>query len=146
MRRVSPMTAPLISVSDLSVSFYIRNPGAWRWTPPRKLYAVSEVSLDLASGECLGVVGESGSGKSTLARALIGTVPATGGRILFDGQDMMTMEPAARRSHRRNVQMVFQDPLAALNLRMPVGDIIAERLVTHHPEISRATPASRCRP
>ena len=48
------------------------------------------------------------------------------------------MEPAARRSHRRNVQMVFQDPLAALNPRMPVGDIIAEPLVTHHPEISRA--------
>jgi oligopeptide transport system ATP-binding protein len=95
------------------------------------------VSFDLAPGECLGVVGESGSGKSTLARAIVGTIPATGGRVMFDGQDLIAMDPATRRAHRRDVQMVFQDPLAALNPRMPVGDIIAEPLVTHQPGLSR---------
>ena len=131
------MSAPLLSVRDLSVIFDVRRPGAWPWTPPRKLYAVSHVSFDLAPGECLGVVGESGSGKSTLARAIVGTLPATGGHIHFDGQELMTMEAGARRAHRRNVQMVFQDPLAALNPRMPVGDIIAEPLVTHQSGLAR---------
>ena len=132
------MTAPLLSVRDLSVTFDVRRQGAWPWTAPRKLYAVAQVDFDLAPGECLGVVGESGSGKSTLARAIVGTLPTSGGRIMFDGQDLAAMDVATRRSHRRDVQMVFQDPLAALNPRMPVGDIIAEPLITHQPGLSRA--------
>ncbi|WP_245904682.1 ABC transporter ATP-binding protein [Pseudoroseicyclus aestuarii] len=111
--------------------------GAWPWTKPNQLHAVGGVSFDLAPGECLGVVGESGSGKSTLARAIVGTVPSTGGKILFDGQDLASMSPRERRVHRRDVQMVFQDPLAALNPRMTVGDIIAEPLRTHRPDIGR---------
>jgi oligopeptide transport system ATP-binding protein len=137
------MTGPLLSVRDLKVTFDIRPQGAWPWTPSLRLHAVSGVSFDLAPGECLGVVGESGSGKSTLARAVVGTIPATGGRVLFEGQDLIAMDPATRRSHRRNVQMVFQDPLAALNPRMPVGDIIAEPLITHQPDVSRADARKR---
>ena len=130
-------TEPLLTVRDLSVVFDVRPSGAWPWTKSLKLHAVSNVEFDLAPGECLGVVGESGSGKSTLARAVVGTIPSTGGTITFEGRDLTAMSPKQRRAHRKDVQMVFQDPLAALNPRMTVGDIIAEPLVTHYPEMAR---------
>jgi len=137
------MTSPILSVQDLSVTFDVRRPGSWPWTPPRKLHAVNKVSFDLQPGECLGVVGESGSGKSTLARAIVGTVPSSGGKILFEGNDLASMSPLERRVHRRDVQMVFQDPLAALNPRMTVGEIIAEPLVTHEPNTPREEVKAR---
>jgi oligopeptide transport system ATP-binding protein len=130
--------APLLSVRDLAVTFDVHPRGAWPWTPPLKLQAVSGVSFDIAEGESLGVVGESGSGKSTVARAIVGTLPSSGGSILFEGKDLARMDTRARRVHRRDVQMVFQDPLAALNPRMTVADIIAEPLVTHEPGTRKA--------
>ncbi len=135
--------SPILSVQDLQVTFDVRRPGSWPWTPPRKLHAVGSVSFDLAPGECLGVVGESGSGKSTLARAIVGTVPSSGGKILWEGQDLAAMDSTKRRTHRRDVQMIFQDPLAALNPRMPVGEIIAEPLITHEPNTPRAEVKKR---
>ena len=131
------MSAPLLSVQDLSVTFPVQPRGAWPWTPPDLLRAVMGVSFDLDAGETLGIVGESGSGKSTLARAIIGTVPASGGRVLWRGGDLAALSPGARRRHRAEAQMVFQDPLAALNPRMTVGSIIAEPLRTHHPGTPR---------
>ncbi len=131
------MTKPILSVRDLSVTFDVRSPSAWPWTPARKLHAVSKVSFDLLPGECLGIVGESGSGKSTLARAIVGTIPSSNGQILFEDSDLANMDPRQRRVHRRDVQMIFQDPLAALNPRMTVGEIIAEPLVTHEHGLSR---------
>ncbi len=136
---------PLLSVRNLSVTFDVRKPGSWPWTPPRKLHAVSEVSFDLQPGECLGIVGESGSGKSTLARAVVGTIPSSDGNIMFEGHDLANMYPKQRRVHRRDVQMIFQDPLAALNPRMTVGEIIAEPLVTHEPGTPRAEVKKRVR-
>ena len=133
----------ILSVKDLSVTFDIRRPGSWPWTPASKLHAVNEVSFDLNAGECLGVVGESGSGKSTLARAIVGTIPSSGGQIMFEGGDLANMSPAERRVHRRDVQMIFQDPLAALNPRMTVGEIIAEPLITHEPNTPRAEVKKR---
>jgi len=130
--------SPILSVTDLSVTFDVRPSGAWPWTPPLKLQAVGGLSFEIEPGETLGLVGESGSGKSTVARAIIGTVPHSGGRIVFDGKDIGAMGETQRRRHRKDVQMVFQDPLAALNPRMTVGDIVAEPLVTHHPEVGRA--------
>ncbi len=127
------MTAPLLKVDDLSVIFPIKPRGAWPWTPSRELKAVKDVSFDLAPGETLGIVGESGSGKSTLARAIVGTVPMSEGKVLWEGTDLGTMDTRTRREHRRDVQMIFQDPLAALNPRMNVGEIIAEPLITHFP-------------
>ena len=121
----------LLSVRDLSVTFDVPRRRAMPWTPPDRLRAVKDMSFDLAAGETLGVVGESGSGKSTLARAVIGTIPPSGGRVLWEGTDLATLSPAARRRHRAEVQMVFQDPLAALNPRMTVGQIVAEPLRTH---------------
>jgi oligopeptide transport system ATP-binding protein len=134
---------PLLSVRNLSVTFDVRKPGSWPWTPPLKLHAVSEVSFDIQPGECLGIVGESGSGKSTIARAVVGTVPSSGGNIFFEGADLANMDPRQRRVHRRDVQMIFQDPLAALNPRMTVGEIISEPLITHEPHTPRAEVKKR---
>ncbi len=128
----------LLRVRDLEVTFPVRRPGAWPWEAPDRLQAVAGVSFDLAAGETLGVVGESGSGKSTLARAIVGTIPATGGTVAWEGTDLGSMAPRARRAHRAEVQMVFQDPLAALNPRMTVGAAIAEPLQTHRPGMDGA--------
>ena len=128
----------LLSVRDLEVTFPVRRPGSWPWEAPDRLRAVAGVSLDLAPGETLGVVGESGSGKSTLARAIVGTILATAGTVAWEGTDLGSMSPAARRAHRAQVQMVFQDPLAALNPRMTVGAAVAEPLQTHRPGMDRA--------
>ena len=139
------MSESLLSVRDLSVSYSVRPRGARPWSRARTLRAVDSVSFDLAPGETLGIVGESGSGKSTLARALIGTVPSTGGQAIWQGEDLLAMGTRARHRHRRDIQMIFQDPLAALDPRMTAGEIIAESLVTHEPRISRVEAGSRVR-
>ena len=128
---------PLMSVRDLRVTFDVPLPGAMPWTPARQLHAVGGVSFDLMPGETLGIVGESGSGKSTLARALIGLVPATGRAVWQDGSDLLALSPRKMLAYRREIQMVFQDPLASLNPRMTVGQIIAEPLTTHRKGLSR---------
>ena len=131
------MSVPLLSVRDLSVSFPVHPEGIRPWARARPLRAVRNVSIDLAAGETLGIVGESGSGKSTFARALVGTVRASGGQVLWRGEDLLSMAPRDRRRRRRDIQMVFQDPLAALDPRMTAGEIIAEPLVTHEPGLPR---------
>ncbi len=129
------MSERLLDVSDLDVTFPITPRGAWPWTKPLGLQAVSKADLHLDRGETLGLVGESGSGKSTLARAIVGTVAATGGRVLWKGRDVTGAAPSERRRLGREIQMVFQDPLAALNPRMTVGQIVAEPLQTHRPDL-----------
>ena len=136
------MTA-LISARDLRVTFDVPQPGALPWSKPRQLHAVGGVSFDLMPGETLGVVGESGSGKSTLARALIGLVPATGRAVWQDGTDLIGLPPRKMLKYRSEIQMVFQDPLASLDPRMTVGQIIAEPLVTHRKGLSRAEVKTR---
>ncbi|KGJ02419.1 oligopeptide transport system ATP-binding protein [Paracoccus halophilus] len=139
------MTRPLLDVRDLRVTFHIRREGGLPWTPPRALHAVGGVDFTLNPGETLGVVGESGCGKSTLARALIGLVPATGQAEWIDGRDLLALTPRQMMTYRADIQMVFQDPLASLNPRMTVGQIIAEPLTTHHPGLSRAEVKDRVR-
>ena len=130
------MTGAMMEVRDLAVHFQIRPKGAMPWTKPLTLKAVDGVSFDLHAGETLGIVGESGSGKSTLARALITMLPAAGGTVAWLGQNLHKQDVKAAKQHRSQVQMVFQDPLAALNPRMTVGEIIAEPLRTHRPEMT----------
>lgn len=137
------MNVPLLSVRDLSVTFRVRPGGSPPWVRPTELQAVRGVGFDLAPAETLGIVGESGSGKSTLARSLIGTVPATGGRALWQGRDLLELGPGERRPLRRDMQMIFQDPLGALDPRMTAGEIIAEPLVTHETGLSRREITSR---
>jgi oligopeptide transport system ATP-binding protein len=126
----------LLSVRNVRVHFPIREAGAWPWSAPRTLKAVDGVSFDLHAGETLGIVGESGCGKSTLARALINLVPLADGEVIWHGDSMRNATPALWQSKRRAVQMIFQDPLASLDPRMTVSQIIGEPLRTHHPELN----------
>lgn len=132
------MTDPILSVRDVKVHFNIKHAGAGLFAKPDILKAVDGVSFDLYAGETLGIVGESGCGKSTLARAIIRLIPANGGEVLWMGKDLMKATDAELLKTRQDIQMIFQDPLASLNPRMTAGDIIAEPLRTHHPEMQRA--------
>lgn len=128
---------PILKVENLFVDFEVAADGNWPWIPKRKLTAVSDVSIEIGSHETLGLVGESGSGKTTLIRAIAGTVPISSGRIFWEGNDLAKLDRRLRRRVRRDMAMIFQDPLAALNPRMTVGHIIAEPLRTHSPELSK---------
>ncbi|MCB2110575.1 MAG: ATP-binding cassette domain-containing protein [Defluviimonas sp.] len=137
------MSQPLLSVEDLRVTFELHRAGDLPWTRPRLLRAVSGVSFELFPGETLGIVGESGSGKSTLARALVQMVPATGRAVWQDGADLIALSRRAMLRYRADIQMVFQDPLASLDPRMTVGQIIAEPLRTHFRDLSETERKSR---
>lgn len=126
---------PLLSARQLGVHFPLATDWPWQRTPLFR--AVDGVNLDLFAGATLGVVGESGCGKSTLARALTGLQPVTAGAIEFDGHDVTAADRRQWRRLRRDIQMVFQDPLASLNPRMTVGEIVAEPLRNLHPELGR---------
>ena len=127
---------PLLSVRDLHVQFRISDPHAWPWAAKRTLKAVNGISFDLYPGETLGIVGESGCGKSTLARALLNLNPASSGSVTWRGKEMTHASDAEWFDVRKDVQMIFQDPLASLDPRMTVAQIIAEPLRTHQPGLS----------
>jgi len=100
--------------------------------------AIDNIHLELYQGEIFGLVGESGCGKSTLSRTILQLIPATGGTVTFCGEELTKLSPAAIRAKRRDMQMIFQDPSAALNPMMTVGESIADPLVIHK---INATPA-----
>ncbi|NLF31636.1 MAG: ATP-binding cassette domain-containing protein [Planctomycetes bacterium] len=93
--------------------------------------AVDGVSFSIARGRTLGLVGESGSGKTTVGRTLLRLIDATGGRVTFDGRDVLAMGGDELRRLRRRMQIIFQDPFGSLNPRMTVGRIIAEPMAVH---------------
>jgi oligopeptide/dipeptide ABC transporter ATP-binding protein len=114
----------LLELDDLSVAYPMRTGLLRRLTG--HVTAVDHVSLAVQAGETLGLVGESGCGKSTLGRTVIGLIRATGGRIRFDGNDLATLSRTAQRQRRRQMQMVFQDPVGSLNPRFRIRDIVLE--------------------
>ena len=111
---------PLLKVENLVVEYVVGQ---------RVVHAVSDVSLQIARGETLGLVGESGCGKSTLGRAVLRLRPVVSGRVIFDGEDLTAMQGEALRKMRRRAQLIFQDPIASLNPRRRIGDIVAEPLI-----------------
>lgn len=131
------MTAPLLSVRDLTRHYPIRT-SAGLWGRHAMLKAVDGVSFDIPRGGVLGLVGESGCGKSTTAKLVLGHLAPTAGEVLFDGAPV----PVDRRSEwqrlRRRMQMIYQDPLGALDRRLPILTQIGEPFEIHYPAMKRA--------
>ncbi|MGF1492732.1 MAG: ABC transporter ATP-binding protein [Microcoleaceae cyanobacterium] len=121
----------LIQVENLQVHFPVQGNGLLR-RQVGTIQAVDDVSFEIFKGETLGLVGESGCGKSTTGRALLRLEPLTQGRIYFKSIDLTTLEGESLRQFRRRMQIIFQDPYAALNPRMTVEQIVGEPVVVHH--------------
>ena len=119
---------PVAALDEVMVRFPLR--GGLLGRVLQNVHAVERVSFDIRRGETFALVGESGCGKSTIARAIVGLVPHDGS-IRVAERELRTLDPEGRRAHCRDVQMVFQDPMAALDPRMRVGDLIAEPLLIH---------------
>ncbi|MBT8446642.1 MAG: ATP-binding cassette domain-containing protein [Gammaproteobacteria bacterium] len=138
------MSKPVLRVQDLAVRFTSRTGGLLQ-SKEREIRAVDGISFELSAGETLGVVGESGSGKSTLARAILGLIRPNRGRVQWMGEDLTGLDEEALRQKRKQLQIVFQDPVASLDPRMTAGDIIAEPLWTFYPHMERLQVEERTR-
>jgi oligopeptide/dipeptide ABC transporter ATP-binding protein len=121
---------PLIEVKNLVKHFPIKR-GVIFQHQVGAVKAVDDISFDVTRGETLGIVGETGCGKSTTARLLVRLLDATGGTILFDGQDIAALKGADLKALHREMQMIFQDPYSSLNPRKTVGSIISDPFVIH---------------
>jgi len=123
---------PLLALEDITVHYEGKNRPA-----------VQHASIQIAPGEITGLVGESGSGKTTLGLVAAGMLRPTTGRVLFAGRPVDMQERAGMRQHRRNVQMVFQDPAGALNPRMTIGETLEEVLYVHRVALDMRDRAQR---
>ena len=132
-------SAPLV-VEHLSVHYpVIRGVGLHR--QHLLLKAVEDVSFELHAGETLGIVGETGCGKSSLGKAVLQLTKPAAGRVLWQGRDLCALSAAEMTHCRKDLQIIFQDPLSSLNPRMTIGQIVGEPLEVHRPEIKRAERA-----
>ncbi|HLK71936.1 MAG TPA: oligopeptide/dipeptide ABC transporter ATP-binding protein [Steroidobacteraceae bacterium] len=127
-----------LAVEGLSVNYAVRHEGH-----RRVLQAVREVSFTIGRGEALGIVGESGSGKSSIARALLRLIPAAAGRAHFAEHDLLQLGAGALRRLRRDLQLIFQDPLASLDPRMSVDEAVGEPLRVFEPQLPPSERATR---
>jgi oligopeptide/dipeptide ABC transporter ATP-binding protein len=121
--------APVLEVDGLKKHFPVKK-GVIRRTVGH-VYAVDGVSFRVGEGETLGLVGESGCGKSTVARTVLRLLEPTAGTIRLSGHDITRLTKAELRPHRREMQIIFQDPFSSLNPRMSAGDIVGEPLLVH---------------
>jgi peptide/nickel transport system ATP-binding protein len=142
-RSTDQMETPLLQVESLRVYFPVRKGFFSRTTD--FVRAVDDVSFSIYPGETVGLVGESGCGKTTLGRALLRLTEPTGGRILFEGTDLAQLPAGKLRQRRREFQLIFQDPYAALNPMLTVGEAILEPLRVHGVGGSRAEQKARVR-
>jgi peptide/nickel transport system ATP-binding protein len=134
---------PLLEARNVARSFTVRQGGVGPFGRKAELRAVDGVSLSVMPGRTLGLVGESGCGKSTTGRLLLGLMAPTGGEVRFNGQPLAKAGTAEWRRQRQLMQMVYQDPLGALDRRLPVGRQIGEPLEIHHPAMTPAERAER---
>jgi len=123
---VAAPPTPLLQVRDLTKHY--RAPRRWLSKPRPPVQAVDGVSFDLAQGETLSLVGESGCGKTTTAKSIMRLIEPSSGSVVLDGQELVGLSPEAMRLHRRDLQIIFQDPYASLNPRLTAGAIVAEPL------------------
>jgi len=133
----------LLNVDDLKVYFPVRGRGLF--AKPKSLRAVDGVSFTLHQGETLGIVGESGCGKSTLARTVLTLLPKTDGTVVWMTRDLSQISESDQRLLRKELQIVFQDPLASLDPRMTIGESISEPLRMLEPDLTRDQIKSRVR-
>ncbi len=138
---LSPSTEPILSVRDLKVYFPISVGSLF--SKPIPLKAVDGIDFDLYSGETLGIVGESGCGKSTLGRGVLQLLDLSGGSVVWLGEHIEGLPPSQMKVYRKQLQIIFQDPLASLDPRMTIGDIIAEPLTVHFPELDNGSKKQR---
>ncbi len=131
-------TQPILSVRDLSTYFPVRR-GLLKGHVGN-VKAVDGVSLDVMPGETLGLVGESGCGKSTVGRSILRLVPKTSGEVLFKGEDVYAASASRMQKLRREMQIIFQDPVGSLNPRMTVGSIVGEPMLVHRLCTRREVP------
>jgi peptide/nickel transport system ATP-binding protein/oligopeptide transport system ATP-binding protein len=132
---------PLLEVENLCTWFPVLG-GVMR----RKvgdIRAVDNVSFTIEAGKTVGLVGESGSGKTTVGRTILKLIPATSGRVKFDGREILPLSEREFRPLRRQIQMIFQDPFGSLNPRFTIGEIVGEALEIHFPEMSRSDRTAR---
>ena len=122
------MSSNLLELTGVAKAFPVPGTGRKR----ASIRAVDGVDLAIPEGRVFGLVGESGSGKTTVARCVLGLTSLSEGSIVFDGIDLATTDSDVRRRLSREIQIVFQQPMAALNPRMTVDKLIAEPLTTHH--------------
>jgi oligopeptide transport system ATP-binding protein len=130
----------LLTIDRLSKSFAL---SSGLFSRPFTLHALQDISFSVKRGETLGIVGESGCGKSTLGRCILQLLSPDEGRVLWLGEDITKLAPEAMRLKRRDLQIIFQDPLASLNPRLTVGEIIADPLKTLMPELKASERTRR---
>jgi oligopeptide transport system ATP-binding protein len=128
------LSNPILSVENLVTSFAI---GGSLFRAPLRINAVNDVSFTLRAGETLGIVGESGSGKSTLGRSILRLIEPAAGQVLWQGRSLLDLSDEDMRRTRRDMQIIFQDPIASLDPRMTVGGIIAEPLTVIEPAVTK---------
>ena len=122
----------LLRIENLGKTFSL---SAGLFAKPFTLTALEDINFTIRKGETLGIVGESGCGKSTLGRCILNLLTPDSGRVVWMGEDITHLSEGAMRTRRRDLQIIFQDPLASLNPRMTVGEIISDPLRSLMPEL-----------